>query len=104
MRLVGLAVILATSFALGPIALVAQPSDKIFRIGVLERTPAATMYASTEFGGGLASYGVNYPDHYRRAATFADKIFKGAKPADLPVEQPPSSSWSSISRPRGRWD
>jgi putative ABC transport system substrate-binding protein len=41
-----------------------------------------------EFAGGLASYGVNYPDHYRRAATFADKIFKGAKPADLPVEQP----------------
>jgi ABC-type uncharacterized transport system substrate-binding protein len=50
------------------------------------RLPA--MYASTEFVGGLASYGVNYPDHYRRAATFADKIFKGAKPADLPVEQP----------------
>jgi len=50
------------------------------------RLPA--IYASGEFVGGLASYGVNYPDHYRRAATFADKIFKGAKPADLPVEQP----------------
>ena len=50
------------------------------------RLPA--MYASTEFVGGLASYGVNYPDHYRHAATFVDKIFKGAKPADLPVEQP----------------
>ena len=46
------------------------------------------MYASTEFAGGLVIYGVNYPDHYRRAASFADKIFKGAKPADLPVEQP----------------
>jgi putative ABC transport system substrate-binding protein len=33
-------------------------------------------------------YGVSYPDHYRRAASFADRIFKGAKPADLPVEQP----------------
>jgi ABC transporter substrate binding protein len=33
-------------------------------------------------------YGVNYPDQYRRAARFADRIFKGANPADLPVEQP----------------
>jgi putative tryptophan/tyrosine transport system substrate-binding protein len=46
------------------------------------------IYASTEFAGGLVSYGVHYPDYYRRAASFADKIFKGAKPADLPVEQP----------------
>jgi len=58
----------------------------IVDLAAKHRLPA--MYASTEFVGGLASYGVNYPDHYRRAATFADKIFKGAKPADLPVEQP----------------
>jgi len=36
----------------------------------------------------LISFGVNYPDLYRRAATFVDKIFKGARPSDLPVEQP----------------
>jgi putative ABC transport system substrate-binding protein len=40
------------------------------------------------FAGGLVVYGVHYPDHYRRAASFADRIFKGANPADLPVEQP----------------
>ena len=52
------------------------------------RLPA--IYPSREFvdAGGLISYGVSYPDLYRRAATFVDKIFKGATPGNLPVEQP----------------
>ena len=41
-----------------------------------------------EFAGGLIIYGVNFPDQYRRAASFADRIFRGEKPADLPIEQP----------------
>ena len=38
--------------------------------------------------GGLVSYGPNFPSFYRRAADYVDKILRGAKPADIPVEQP----------------
>jgi putative ABC transport system substrate-binding protein len=58
----------------------------IVDLAAKHRLPA--VYASMEFAGGLVVYGVNYPDHYRRAATFADRIFKGTLPGDLPVERP----------------
>jgi putative tryptophan/tyrosine transport system substrate-binding protein len=60
----------------------------ITQLAAKQRLPA--IYGAREFveTGGLMSYGVSYPDLYRRAAIYVDKIFKGAKPADLPIEQP----------------
>ena len=61
---------------------------QIAELAVKNRFPA--IYYSTEFveDGGLISYGVSFVDLHRRTATYVDKILKGAKPADLPVEQP----------------
>jgi putative tryptophan/tyrosine transport system substrate-binding protein len=49
-----------------------------------------TLYSIREFvaAGGLMSYGTNFPDLFRRASAFVDKILRGTKPADIPVEQP----------------
>ena len=54
------------------------------------RTRVPAMYGAREFveAGGLVSYSASFADNYRRAASYVDKILKGAKPADLPVEQP----------------
>ena len=76
-------------------AVVQLPSPMLFtehkrlvELAAKGRLPA--MYAAREFveDGGLMSYGASQPDLFRRIATYVDKILKGAKPADLPVEEP----------------
>jgi putative tryptophan/tyrosine transport system substrate-binding protein len=65
-------------------------SRRIQIVNLATRSRLPAMYAVPEYveDGGLMSYSVSYTDLYRRAAVYVDKILKGAKPADLPVEQP----------------
>ena len=71
---------------IGPV--LANQRTQIADLAVKSRLPA--IYGQPEYveAGGLISYAVSFTDLHRRAATYVDKILKGAKPADLPVEQP----------------
>jgi putative ABC transport system substrate-binding protein len=61
---------------------------KVVDLAVKNRLPVIYPFPEFVEAGGLVSYGVSFTDLYRRAATYVDKILKGTKPADLPVEQP----------------
>ncbi len=70
-----------------------NPMYNVQRQHIIERAAKHRLPAIYEWkqfvqSGGLISYGADVPDIYRRAAAFVDKIVKGAKPADLPVEGP----------------
>jgi putative ABC transport system substrate-binding protein len=68
--------------------LLRRHTRRIAELSIKNRLPS--IYEGSEFveSGGLLSYSANDADQWRRAATYVDKILKGAKPADLPVEQP----------------
>ena len=69
-------------------ALLNQQARQIVQLAMKHRLPLVTSIREYVDAGGLMSYGPSITDSYRRAATYVDKIFKGAKPGDLPVEQP----------------
>jgi ABC-type uncharacterized transport system substrate-binding protein len=76
-------------------ALIVLPSPMLFSerrhivdLATKHRLPSIAMAREFAELGGLMAYGANLPDLFRRAATYVDKILQGAKPADLPVEQP----------------
>jgi putative ABC transport system substrate-binding protein len=62
--------------------------ERLCTLAAERRLPAVSTFGEFANAGCLMSYGENLPDVYRRAATYVDKIFRGAKPADLPVQQP----------------
>ena len=61
---------------------------QILELAAKNRVPAMYPYGAFPEGGGLMAYSPNRTDMYRRSAMFVDRILKGAKPADLPIEQP----------------
>jgi len=77
----------------GALAMLSTPlassnQEKIAELAAKNRLPAIYIQGSFVTAGGLMSYGPDRTERYRRAAVFVDKILKGTKPADLPVEQP----------------
>ncbi|HXV48023.1 MAG TPA: ABC transporter substrate-binding protein [Candidatus Binatia bacterium] len=69
-------------------AVMASYRTRILDLAARHRLPTASFYKEFAEAGGLLTYGADLPDLFRRAATYVDKILKGTKPADLPVEQP----------------
>ena len=70
----------------GPFATVHR--DLIVALAARHRLPAVSPYRVFATSGGLMSYGADLLDLYRRAASYVDRVLKGAKPAELPVQQP----------------
>ena len=61
---------------------------QIVTLAARQRLPTMHTHSLWVQAGGLMSYGTHFPDLHRRAALYVDKILKGARPGDLPVEQP----------------
>ena len=76
------------AMVVGQDGLMQANAKRIAALAAQFKLPA--IYGSVDFidAGGLMAYGPHYPDLYRRAASYVDKILKGAKPGDLPIEQP----------------
>ena len=69
-------------------AFIFRARTQIAQLGLKHRLPTSFAFREYVEAGGLISYGVNFLDMWRRAAEYADKVLKGAKPSDLPVERP----------------
>jgi ABC-type uncharacterized transport system substrate-binding protein len=76
------------AFYLFPLPIAPPGAQRIREFAVKNRMPTLMFFKDSVEAGGLMSYGPNLRDHNRHAAVYIDKILKGAKPADLPVEQP----------------
>src|SRR5437899_8289414 len=69
-------------------AMIHSHALRVVDVALKGKVPAVFGLASLVAAGGFMSYGPDRPDHWRKAAMLTDKILRGAKPADLPIEQP----------------
>jgi putative ABC transport system substrate-binding protein len=76
------------ALAIGPNAVVTRNQKRIADLAAKNRLPSISVLSEFVEFGGLMAYGPDRSDLFRRAATYVDKILKGTKPADIPVEQP----------------
>jgi len=77
-----------TSLISGPGPFLIVHMDKVARLAAAKRLPGISVYRQFVMEGGLMSYGPDTADIFRRSAGYLDRILKGAKPAELPVQQP----------------
>src|SRR5262249_26803617 len=78
----------ADAFYVCIVPLVLSHRIRINTLGLAARLPTSHANREAVEAGGLMSYGANLPDLFRRAADLVDKVLRGAKPGDIPVEQP----------------
>ena len=73
---------------IGPVPITFQFREELAELAVKHRLPAMAATRANAVAGSLISYGPAFPDMFRRAADYVDKILKGVKPSDLPIDQP----------------
>ena len=83
-------------------SLINTQQRRVLDFAAKNRLPAIYHYSEFVEAGGLMSYGPDNTDVWRRAATYVDKILKGAKPADIPVEQPTKFEFFVNLKPQSR--
>ena len=71
-----------------PTPLALSHARTLAELALKQKLPAISAFRAFADGGGLMVYGVDLDDQVRRAATYVDRILKGARPGDLPVQQP----------------
>jgi putative ABC transport system substrate-binding protein len=76
------------SLMIGPDAFTLVHIDEIAQLAAKNRLPAISVYRPFAAAGGLMSYGPDTADIFRKSASYLDRILKGERPADLPVQQP----------------